>query len=472
MSDPGDGAAPAPPALPALPRGALGAWWAQGARSAFLLPPRWDGLPLTPAVLACLALVPTALGVGLERLLIEGPAAFYWPALLSRHWMTFVVWLGASWLVAGGERGDGRGVAARFAMLCAQSLPLLVLTSLLLLPAARGADPDDATAMRLAGGVGYACIVWVYAAEAVLLCRQPAVPWRPRALAVLLVVVAGLLQEAFAPVVHWYPARPARAAEPAFRPRQETFEAQAAALERDLAAMAPPRPGAIDVYAITYAPDAGADVFRRESDLVAGVMEQRFGARAVQLVSRRETEPRRAWATPPNLRRAIERVAAKMDRDEDVLFIHLTSHGARSGLLASSFAPLDVPWLQAQTLKGWLDAAGVRNRVISVSACYSGTWLGPLADANTLVMTAADSEHTSYGCGLRSELTFFGRAMYDEELRRTWSFEQAHAAARTTIAAREREAGKSDGYSNPQIAVGAAIRPLLERLAAERASAR
>jgi hypothetical protein len=77
-------------------------------------------------------------------------------------------------------------------------------------------------------------------------------------------------------------------------------------------------------------------------------------------------------------------------------------------------------------------------------------------------MTAADALHTSYGCGRKSELTFFGRAMYDEQLRHTHSFEAAHAAVRPLIDQREREAGKTDGYSNPQISVGAAIRgPLL-----------
>ena len=54
--------------------------------------------------------------------------------------------------------------------------------------------------------------------------------------------------------------------------------------------------------------------------------------------------------------------------------------------------------------------------------------------------------------------------MYDEQLRHTWSFEQAHAAARKVIDQREREAGKEDGYSNPQIRVGAGIRKTLARL--------
>jgi hypothetical protein len=129
--------------------------------------------------------------------------------------------------------------------------------------------------------------------------------------------------------------------------------------------------------------------------------------------------------------------------------------------------PATLEALTPQQLQGWLADAGIRHAVISISACYSGSWIAPLAGPGRLVMTAADAEHTSYGCGRGSELTFYGRALFDEQLRQTRDFEQAHAAARQVIAQREVEAGKSDGYSNPQISVGASMRPLLQRLAAQ-----
>jgi hypothetical protein len=108
--------------------------------------------------------------------------------------------------------------------------------------------------------------------------------------------------------------------------------------------------------------------------------------------------------------------------------------------------------------------------VISISACFSGSWVAPLASADTLVMTAADADHTSYGCGSKSTLTFFGQAMYDEQLRHTWSFEDAHAASRKLIDQREHAAGKTDGYSNPQISVGPRIRARLKLLEARLAA--
>jgi hypothetical protein len=55
--------------------------------------------------------------------------------------------------------------------------------------------------------------------------------------------------------------------------------------------------------------------------------------------------------------------------------------------------------------------------------------------------------------------------VFDEQLRQTRSFEQAFAAAVPVIQRREEEGRKADGFSNPQIRVGAAIRPVLEGLA-------
>jgi hypothetical protein len=155
-----------------------------------------------------------------------------------------------------------------------------------------------------------------------------------------------------------------------------------------------------------------------------------------------------------------------MDREQDVLVLYLTSHGASDFKLAASHWPLEVPALTPAELRKALDDAHIRNRVIVISACYSGGWIDPLSTDSTLVMTAADATHTSYGCGRRSELTYFGRALWDEQLRRTHVFQDAFAAAVPVIRRREEEAKKADGFSNPQIRVGAAIEPALAELAA------
>jgi hypothetical protein len=449
--------------MTSLPRGALGAWWAEGARAAFGLRPRAALAAPEPLLVFALWLVPMLLALALERLYISGPAVFYAPSLLTRGWFGTVMLGAAAWLCAGASQ---RPIEV-FARVCAASPTILLATTLVLLPTAREAIASG-EAGNVTWGIWFAAMAYYYGATVHVLWRAAAAPRVNRVVAALVVVGAGAAQQAWMPVRAWYPQpQPAteRAGPQPFL-RQETFELQAQVLQRELDALPAQRPGVVDAYTITYAPDADEAVFARESAMVAGVMHDRFGAPAVQLVSQRETLPLHAWATPLNLQRAILRIARQMNRDEDVLFIHLTSHGGRDGRLATSFAPLETEPVTPALLKQWLDQAGVRWRIVSVSACYAGSWIAPLADAQTLIVTAADAEHTSYGCGRGSELTYFGRAMYDEALRRGTGFEAAHAQARRVIDERERSAGKDDGYSNPQIAIGAAMREQLPRLEA------
>jgi hypothetical protein len=472
---------PAPP--PQLPRGALGAWWLQGFRTALLMRADWRGLRATPAIAACLFIVPFVLGVGVGRLLITGPASFYWPTLLSSHWMGALLLTWACWWLVGPPRRAADGdierpdAPALFAMLFAQSLPMLVALALLFVPMSRNGvyGSGDASGW-LAWGLWWLALGWLFLAQAVLMWRT-GTRLAPRLGALLIVAATLVANQWLNRATYWYPAR-AETAEgeddaPRFKLTQDLVEQQSQLLQAQLQAIAPQRKGTIDVYTLTFAPNAEEEVFRRESAMVADVMTTRFDSagRALQLVSHHDDPAVFPWATPVNLQRAITRMAALMDRDEDVLFLHLTSHGARDGQLASSFWPLEVDSVTPAMLKGWLDAAGIRHRVISVSACFSGSWIAPLSDPDTLVMTAADADHTSYGCGRRSPLTFFGRAMYDEGIRTTWSFEEAHAAARTRIEQREKEAGKTDGYSNPQIAVGERMRETLAALVKQRTAA-
>lgn len=266
----------------------------------------------------------------------------------------------------------------------------------------------------------------------------------------------------------WWPDMSQEEADP--RPRlvlnQEAFEQQQKVWREAVAVLDKQRAGLVDVYGIVFAPYASEDVFLKEGRMVSGVLAERFDAkgRILHLQNHATTLDSLPWATPLNLDRAIEAVAQHMDREQDVLVIYMTSHGASNFKLAASHWPLEVEGLTPKALREMLDRAGVRHRVIAVSACYSGGWIEPLADDHTLVMTAANAERTSYGCGRKSELTYFGRAVFDEQLRKTYSFELAFEAARPVIEEREKTAGKKDGYSDPQIRVGKEIQSVLQGL--------
>ena len=475
-----DSARPGEPAATRLP---LATWLREGLRATWFRVPRTGAASPTPWQLLVLSLLSAALLLAGARLEIPGPARFDVRGWLAPMWTTPVLLWCAWWAMrpaaddAGTSDSAPRGGLAAWYVLTtwAPVLPSLLLYGLLACVARWPAAWADSVA-EVAFSVVYSLVtVWVIAALIVVSSRFIRSRWRTAAfsLALVGVVVVGLWQFPDRP---WEPAYDKEAnadaaagstsAPPTLALTQSVFETQQSLWYEQLLALAPDRPGVTDVYGLVFAPYADENVFRRESTMVSELLEQRFDAtgRVLHLMNHAGTAATHPWATPENLQRALSALGDRMDREHDVLVVYLTSHGARNHELAASHGPLQVPPVTPELLRRWLDEAGIRNRVIAVSACYSGGWIEPLATDSTLVMTAADATHTSYGCGSRSELTFFGRAVFHEQLRQTHSFEQAFAAAVPLIQQREVEAGKADGFSNPQIRVGEQIRPVLADL--------
>jgi hypothetical protein len=456
---------------PAPARAPLGAWIREGLRAGVLLRPRVGAIaPSIFQVLALLALL-SAVDIGLSRLEIPGPATFDLRGWLAPWWgtgaMVLLLWALLHAAAPAAEPARPRGVAAWFALWFMAVVPATLVAQGISIAEAQGwlAIPPAMTAWF--GWALYAALwAWTLAMALRLGWHFGLAGKYQLWLAMGLLAIFGLNAWQF-PDRPW---RPEEGQAEDGRPRlvlsQETLEAQQAAWHASVAALAPHRPGVTEVYGLVFAPYAAEDVFLRESTMVARLLEERFDAkgRLLHLVNHATTAESHPWATPLNLKRAIAALAAKMDTSKDLLVVYLTSHGASNYQLAAMHWPLAVEPISPGDLREALDAAGVKNRVIAVSACYSGGWTGPLGSDTTLVMTAADATKTSYGCGALSELTFFGRAVFDEQLRKTHSFEHAFAAAVPLIMRREQEAGKADGFSNPQISVGEKIRPLLRQL--------
>jgi hypothetical protein len=457
--------APAPPAheLPAR------AWLREGLRTGLLLAPRVGGHAPRPLQLLLVVLLTTAVELALGRLEVAGPAWFNLRGYLATWWgsgaTVLLVWslLASRPTDVGASRASG--VASWFVLwMLAAMLPGVVSQVLSALQAHELLDDVFSESALLAWCVYFGLLAWTVAIALRLGWHFGLDRKRLAALGLGLCAIFGLSTWQI-PDRPWEADAAAQEPAPRLALTQELFEAQQA-LWQQAVRLAPQRPGVVDVYGLVFAPYGSEDVFLRESNLVADVLAQRFDAqrRVVSLVNNPATGTTHPWATTLNLLRAIDAIAAQMDKQEDVLVVYLTSHGASNFQLAAANPPLQVDTLSPGDLRRALDEAGIRNRVIAISACFSGGWVGPLAGDTTLVMTAADADHTSYGCGSRSELTFFGRAMFDEQLRRTRSFEQAFAAAVPVIRQREVEAGKPDGFSNPQISVGEKIRPVLQAL--------
>jgi len=253
----------------------------------------------------------------------------------------------------------------------------------------------------------------------------------------------------------------------AARPRltqEEVFHRQGFLLDEQLAALSPERPGVVDLYFVGVAGDSGQDTFYSELVSVKELLEERFDAagRSIALINNPATLKDYPIATASNLRATLAHLGNVINTDEDIVLLHITTHGDTEYRLALDLPPLELAQLTPSALARMLADSGIKWKVIVISACFSGGFIEPLKDDNTLIITAADAFHSSFGCDYESDYTWFSQAFYDEALRDTFSFVEAFDAAKETVGDRER----AEGYppSNPQMFTGAAMRKKLAAL--------
>ena len=302
------------------------------------------------------------------------------------------------------------------------------------------------------------------------------VPWRSRgswpAAAVLVAVV---LAFAYVPRDEPWLADAAEEDAPPEILREDIFHAQGALLARELARLAQQRPGVEDIYFLGVAPYALQDTFARELGTVKELMDSRFdtSARSLALVNHPSSAAVLPIASATNLRTALAQLGEVMNVEEDILFLYITTHGSANHELAFAWPPLQLQQVNPTMLSRMLTDSGIKWRVIVISACYSGGFIEALRDANTMVITASDATHTSFGCEASSDSTWFGRAFIDEALReqatsRKYSLEAAFQRARQSVAEREKAAGFEP--SNPQLFLGEAMKAKLQSLEARLAA--
>jgi hypothetical protein len=201
------------------------------------------------------------------------------------------------------------------------------------------------------------------------------------------------------------------------------------------------------------------NVFQSEAQRAAAIVAAKYG-RGGMVIVRANIGARRA-AMIADLRSAVAEVAARAQGGDDVLFLILTSHGSRAGIAVKSGAATET--LSPEEVGAMLDGAGIGRRVIIVSACYSGVFARALANSRTVVITASDSDHASFGCRGGNAWTDFGRAFFAHALPSASGLSEAFATARSLI--ERQEAASNEKHSNPQMAGGEAVLARLDRAA-------
>jgi hypothetical protein len=221
-----------------------------------------------------------------------------------------------------------------------------------------------------------------------------------------------------------------------------------------LTRLQPERPGVVDAYVVVAALDADP-VFNREAREAGRVLARRFDAagRTLVLAHDEGADKADAEATPAGLAEALDGVAAKMNRNEDVLVLYTTSHGSPDAGLNFRDPVYGATVIAPGRLAAILDHSGIRNRLLILQACFSGQFVHALKSPTTIVATAAAEDRSSFGCQAGNDWTFFGDALVNHAFRQPLPLDIQLQRASALIAAAESRDDLTP--SNPEVNTGA-----------------
>jgi hypothetical protein len=231
-------------------------------------------------------------------------------------------------------------------------------------------------------------------------------------------------------------------------PLETGLLAQGPLLDKALAAV-PVSTSATEMYSLVVGGDGKQSVFLREADYVSKLLATRFGAYGqIALVNHRDHMADRPLATRENISRAVQTLAQRSG-PEDLIFIYLTSHGTHDHELVLDQPRLELSDLPANEMASVLAPLKNREKVVVISACYSGGFIPSIKDEKTLVITASREDRVSFGCSEEADFTYFGEALFGKALAETDDLQQAFNHAKAIVA--QREMDENFEASEPQI---------------------
>ena len=140
----------------------------------------------------------------------------------------------------------------------------------------------------------------------------------------------------------------------------------------------------------------------------------------------------------------------------DACLVFVTSHGEQKGF----FLRADRRLFDPRSLDRVLSAGcGSVPTVVVVSACHSGTFLTPdMRKPNRLILTAAATDRTSFGCGTGDQYTYYDQCLLQQfDGAATWR--ELAVATRSCVEGLERRMGMRPP-SQPQMFVGVQVEDL------------
>jgi Peptidase C13 family/YcxB-like protein len=391
-------------------------------------------------------LIALVLWIGFDRALAEEGAAFTGYSLVEVGWLALVA---LATLVFFTPTSYGVGTLGRSVTAIAAALPVLTLLALLL-----DWFSEESQLARWVGVlVALGALVYLIRAK-IRVGGEPRVMALVSSIAVVLITSWVYMETVSARPQFWYAAGDYEDDASDWTGAEEQMYRQPELLDRAVAALAPQDASRIDAYFLGFAGDGDQQVFTKEVSFAEHALEERFDLYRHEIILANSPDPAEdaLLASGAALRRALAGIGRTMDVANDVLVLYLSSHGSDDGSVAVSQSGMPFNDLYAEDLQDALDAAHIQWRVLIISACYSGAFIEPLANDQTVIFTAARSDRTSFGCSDGRELTYFGEALFQDALPASDSLLDAFRRTQSIIAAREKSEGLT--ASEPQLYVG------------------
>ena len=317
---------------------------------------------------------------------------------------------------------------------------------------------------------------WAWAATIALALYALAYVWRalrafsgaaqPRALALSVALLCGCVWlggEVYLEPSLWLPKETGHAAESTWRASvsEPLLFDQQHRIDKALDSVSASDGSVPEAFFLGFAGVGSQKVFAEEIKFASRVVGERYDTahRELLLINDRRDRETYPLATVSGLRYALKGIARKMNLQRDILFLSLSSHGSDEPELSVSNGAMNLDQVTGENLMQALRDSGIRRRIIVISACHAGAFIPVLKNPSTIIITAAASNRTSFGCSDDRDLTYFGEAFYRDALPGAHSLEQAFSLAQTLIA--KREASEHITSSKPQAYFGADLERVL-----------
>jgi hypothetical protein len=218
-----------------------------------------------------------------------------------------------------------------------------------------------------------------------------------------------------------------------------------------------------NAYFLGLAPYANQAVFAREVRASRDIFDKHFkteGRSAILLNSEvpSDTIP---IASTGNLKNLAAGLKSKINGEKDIVVLFITSHGSQD-LISVNQYPLPLNQIKPDDIKEALNATSALNRIVIISACYSGSFINDLKDEHTTILTASREDRTSFGCSNERDWTFFTNALFNHGFRQSRDIRKAFAIASELVGSWEKRQDLT--ASLPQIFIGKEVESAWQKM--------